>query len=55
MLRIIAIFLVVFFCFGCSKTRLVLKTYGPDQSTVSQREHLKIPLVLTDLPKPQDK
>ena len=58
MLRIIAIFLVTLFCFGCSnftKAKLGLKTYGPDQSTVSQREYLKIPPVLTDLPSPKVK
>ena len=56
MFRIITIFLIALFSVSCSnaaKTKLGLKTYGPDQNTVSERDHLKMPPVLKNLPEPK--
>ncbi|WHQ46548.1 MAG: hypothetical protein MTP17_03515 [Candidatus Midichloria sp.] len=41
-------------CSNSAKTKLGLKTHGPDQTTVSAHEYLKIPPILTELPEPQE-
>ena len=47
--------LIVASCSNAAKVKLGVRSVGPEADTVSEREHLKIPKVMTEMPVPQAK
>jgi len=57
MLKSAMILLVPFLFISCSnasKAKLGLRSSGPDSTTVSPRQNLQVPPILTELPQPKD-
>lgn len=47
--------LILASCSNAAKVKLGVRSVGPEADTVRQREHLKIPTVMTEMPAPQVK
>jgi hypothetical protein len=47
--------LIVASCSNAAKVKLGVRSVGPEADTVSEREHLKIPTIMTEMPVPQAK